>query len=212
MIKFVKILTLTIIGTIAFNATQCVMAAQSLPSGWYVEGNFGYSKLHQKNYPGSVSVKSKGAGFNVSGGYKFTSLLAAELGYTRYANVKITGPVGIGNTQDRFYSYNLAGKLIWPISISCLNFELFTKLGATRLASSLGGNFASGTSSKSNKYKWGYYFGVGAGYIFTPSLSLTLQGNRAATTDRNQTGSIDLYSLGLTYIIDWGCGPSFSIC
>lgn len=171
----------------------------SVPYGWYVEGNVGSTKLTNKSYTGSSS--SSGIGGSAIVGYKFMPFFALEGGYTRYANTNID----VNNVRvasDQHDSYHVEGKGIWPFASS--GMEAFAKLGYQRLNtktkidnSALAA--ANGISSGSHTH-YGLYMGIGLQYYFSPELAVVGQWARAQ--GNSATGTLDLLSIGLSFIID----------
>ncbi len=194
-----KKLIAAISSVIACIVTTSAIASMSVPDGWYLEANGGSSHLSNTNFPGSSS--SSGIGGNGNLGYKFMPYLAAELGYTRYQNTTIK----VRNTKAgtvKIYSYDLAAKGIVPIATS--GFEVFAKLGVQRLNSKTTINsqraaFLLGISNTSHSAT-GLYYGVGGQYYFMPELAGVIQWQRAQGD--NSTGTLDLYSVGLSFIFD----------
>jgi OmpA-OmpF porin, OOP family len=178
--------------------TPAVMAAMALPTGWYLEGNGGSSRISSVNYGSGLSNTSSGFGWNVNGGYKFMPYVAAEIGYTRYAQTKVRS-AGTNVANDNHYSYYFAGKGILPLSDS--GIDLFAKLGLGRLNSHVIITNPSIVNANNvnagSRAVIGAYFGVGGDYSFTPNLALNAQWNRQKGS--STTGNLDLYSLGLTY-------------
>lgn len=173
----------------------------SAPCGWYLEGNIGWTKISFNNV--STGTSSQNIGYNINFGYKFMPYFAMEIGGTKYPNssfrdnddITIVNPSSRGSLK--FYSYDLAGKGIVPISDS--GVELFAKLGVARMnasASFSGPN----TTFNGNRNTTGYYIGVGGQYYFTPEFAAVVQWQRAQSNN-NGNATFDLYSLGLSYII-----------
>ncbi len=191
-------LALVIVG---LGAASSVMASMPLPIGWYLEANGGYTNTSNTNYGSNLGTSSPGLGLNINVGYKFMPYFAGEFGYNNYAKTKIKSNATYV-AQDTHHSYYLAGKGILPISDS--GFELFAKLGVTRInghvtitnptyvsANNLSVNAGSHAAT-------GAYFGVGGDYSFMPNLSMSLQWNRSR--GNTNVGNLDLYTLGLTWI------------
>ena len=194
-----KIIRLIAVGIAAACGLTSVMAVAPLPSGWYLEGNGGSSRVTNANYAPGSSLSSSGVGWNLNGGYKFIPFFAAEVGYTKYANSssKISG---VKVATATYYSYDLAGRGLLPIGDT--GAELFAKLGIARLNSNVkatnaavsnGVAVATGTNNAT-----GYYFGLGADYSFMPRLAVNGQWQRAK--GNSKTGNLDLYSLGVSYL------------
>ena len=173
----------------------------SAPYGWYLEGNIGSTYLSNKSYPGNASTS--GVGGNANLGYKFMPYFALELGYSRYANTSITNPTTDTKAGwDKHYSYDIAGRGIFPIMESGL--ELFAKLGVERNASSVSlSNTAAanaiGLASNQHSYT-GLYIGGGAQYYFQPELAANVQWQRAQ--GNSSTGNLDLLSVGVSFLFD----------
>jgi hypothetical protein len=200
-VKRIKLLVLAITSVSALVAATSTLASMPLPIGWYAEGNVGGTSTSNASYGPGLSTSSPGRGWNLNIGYKFMPYFAGEGGYTSYAKAKIKSNT-TSVAQDVHKSYYLAGKGILPISDS--GFELFAKLGIARInghvtitnptyASAKGLSINAGTH-----YATGAYFGVGGDYSFMPSLSLNFQWNRSK--GNTQTGNLDLYSVGLTWL------------
>lgn len=172
----------------------------SASDGWYVEGNLGSTYLSNRHYPGSSN--SSGIGGNANLGYKFMPFFAMEAGGTQYANTYIKNHAGTKAALDRHYSYDIAGKGIVPITDS--GFELFAKLGAERINSHISiKNQAAANDigiGASHHSQTGLYFGVGAQYYFMPEMAVVAQWMRA--TGNSKTGTMDLLSLGLSFIFN----------
>lgn len=173
-------------------------AVMSLPYGWYLEGNAGSSSLTEKSYPGSDS--SSGVGYNGMVGYKFMPYFAMEAGYSRYPETIIKNGAGNKAGTDRHDSYQITGKGIIPVYES--GFELFAKLGATRVASDLkidnvaNANSIGLTGSSHNDIN--IYFGFGGQYYFMPELAFVAQWQRAV--GNSSTGTLSLFSGGISFI------------
>lgn len=199
--KRIKRLALAMVGMMTVGVAVPTFAVASLPCGWYAEGNVGSVTVSDVSYGDDTSAKVSGVGWNVNGGYKFMPFFGIDLGYTRYTNgnISIDG-VNFAQVNSR-YSYQLAGKGILPLCDT--GVELFAKLGIARLVTSLETtdsdiadvvpNYSSGS-----RLSTGAYFGAGAGYNFTPSLAANIQWSRAA--GNNNTGRIDLLSVGMSFI------------
>lgn len=187
-------------GLAASLAMSSVFAVMSIPYGWYIEANAGSTTLTKKSYPGSAS--SSGVGGNVNIGYKFIPYLAAEAGYSQYANTSINAPSGTKAATDKHYSYDLALRGILPIYKS--GVELFAKLGGVHISSNvnINNNLAASqigiTSSNHNDVN--FYLGAGVSYYFMPEFAAVAEWQRANGT--SGTGTIDLFSGGLLLLVD----------
>lgn len=164
-------------------------------SHWYGDGNVGYSSVH-KSYHGHHT--SSGATWSIAVGYRFLTWLGAEVGYARYPTVKVRALGGV--FEDSHYSYDFAGKLIFPFYRSGL--ELFGKAGIGRLNSNVIVLNSTSTLNpaiyNTNHYATSYYFGSGIEYFFLPNLAIN--GQWAHITGDSHTGKIDMYTLGFSVL------------
>ena len=170
----------------AFFGVTAVMAAVTLPSGWYVEGNVGASKAHVSGFDNT------GVGGNVNVGYKFIPYFATEAGFTMYGASTLESD-GDTIATIKHNSYDLVVKGILPISAS--GFDLFAKLGWAGVYSSITGSSVDNSSSTAN----GWYYGLGGDYSFFPNIAGNIQWARAE--GNHSTGYLDLYSIGITYLV-----------
>lgn len=188
-------------GLALFLITSSVFAScMSVPDGWYLEANVGSSHISNLSLPGSSS--SSGIGGNANFGYKFMPYFATEIGYSQYQNTTIKNALGNKAATVQIYSYDIAAKGIVPIVAS--GFELFAKLGAQRLSSktTISNTIAAFTLGVSNTRhsSTGLYYGIGGEYYFLPELAVVVQWQRAQGS--SSTGTLDLYSIGLSFIFD----------
>ena len=110
-------------------------APNSIPTGFYIDGNIGYGKVNQK-VSNAPKHDTSGIAWNINGGYKFTQNWAADFGYTRYAAEDFGNVPSYGPTKAKKpYSVHLAAKgiyrwktilVFWQIR-SCLRWWLFAK-------------------------------------------------------------------------------------
>ena len=161
---------------------------------WYVGGNIGVSRTHDKKVVGSNdSVTQIGPGWTADVGYQFfqfyRATLAAELGFTQYHKSNETRP-GINVASTEHFTTYLAAVAQYPL---VWNFNILGKLGlAYSYANKI---FTAGAAGSANTYS--PYYGAGISYNMTPKAALLLQWDRARGNGR--TGSTDLASLGVTY-------------
>lgn len=193
-----KLLKRLLAGFSLLMLTVPAFAEMSLPYGWYLEANLGSTKLTGDPYPGSTS--SSGTGYNANLGYKFMPYVAAEFGYTGYANVTVTNAAGTKAGIGKYNSYDVAAKGILPFYDS--GFEAFAKLGAQRLSSRMtiqnqtaatGLGLGNGGHSTTN-----LYYGAGLQYYFMPEFAVNGQWMRA--NGNSSTGTETLLSAGLSFI------------
>jgi len=193
-----KKLFLTVISGFLATISLPLFASSSIPDGWYLEGLVGSTHLSNKSYPGSSSTS--GAGGNINLGYKFMPFFSAEFGYTQYANTTIKDQFGTKAATDKHRTYDIAAKGIVPISTS--GFEVFAKLGLQRTTSKVSTEDPTAASNigitNTSHSDTSLYLGAGAQYYFIPELAGVLQWARAQ--NNSNTGTLDLYSAGLSFI------------
>lgn len=193
-----KIRWLLILTTLLISPS--VLAILSIPCGWYLQADIGSTKLLDKTYPGSSSSSGVGGGGSV--GYKFMPYFASEVYYYHYANTTIDNAAGTEVAWDKHYSYGLVAKGIVPFTDT--GFEAYGKIGAQRIYSSLQITNTLGASSiglgTSQHSTTGLFLGAGAQYFFWPELGVAIQWTRAK--GNSNTGTLDLYSIGLAFIFD----------
>ncbi|HEX4046146.1 MAG TPA: outer membrane beta-barrel protein [Gammaproteobacteria bacterium] len=194
-----QILAITLTSLSLLAIASPARAELSLPYGWYVEGNVGSTHLSKKNYPGDSS--SSGIGGNANIGYKFMPYIAAEIGYTRYANTTVKDQFGTKAGTDKIFSADFAVKGILPIGGS--GAELFAKLGVDRVYSNMHINNQTAANNiglgHSDHSATGVYLGAGAQYSFVPEFAANIQWARA--NGSSSTGTMDFFSFGLAYIL-----------
>lgn len=195
-----------IIGLVVLTGmTSIAQAAIPLPSGWYLEGNYGTIKSSGKSYPTIPKIKNTGHGWNVIGGYKFTPFLGAEIGYTRYTPtlLKSNSPAETV-ARDTHFAVDAAAKLMLPIANTGL--ELFGKAGVARINSQIGiidptvyqaNNYNLNTSGQS---AMGWFGGGGAEYYITPNIAGNVQWQ--GIKGNSKTGSLQLLSAGISFLLD----------
>lgn len=195
-----KIVISGVLGSALFLIAGPALAVMSVPYGWYIEGNVGSSHLSDESYPGSSS--SSGIGGSANLGYKFMPYFGLEVNYTQYNNTTIKDDTDTKAATDKHYSYGIAGRGIVPIAASGL--EAFARVGVQRITSSISIDDSTaannlGISSSNHSYT-SYLIGAGAQYYFMPELAVVGQWARA--NGNSSTGTEDLLSIGLSFILD----------
>lgn len=196
-----RLVVASALGLTCLFASTSYADCYSAPYGWYLELNVGEARIINANYPG-FSSSANGLGVNANLGYKFMAYFAAEIGYTRYKDATIKDQFGVQAATVTPSAYDITGKGIVPFPQAGL--ELFGKLGVVRAQARLSisnstaaahvginGNTRSSTSA---------LIGIGIQYYFMPELAIVAQWQRANSD--NQTGILDLYSIGLSFIFD----------
>lgn len=206
---------LAVLGGVAvFSMTTSALALEmSVPDGWYGEANGGVA--HVSNANGETNLN--GIAYNLNLGYKIMPYAAVEAGYTKYKNSKIDGTVvtlinSVPVTESATlveisrYSFDIAAKGILPLADS--GFEAFGKLGAQHIraraasTSSLNNSISTVTGLPANYSSsanaTGVYLGLGLQANIMSELAIVVQWQRAQ--GNNDTGNVDLFSLGVTFI------------
>ncbi len=197
--KKIKILLLA---GFLYTTISPTFALCSLATGWYADGNIGYTTAYGKNYPRTSKTYTAGKAWNFAGGYKFNRFVALEVGYTRYMPTRLKNSLSQTMAYDNHYAVDVTSKLILPIQN--IGLEVFAKLGIAGISSTIGSinqsaalvNLA--TFDTSNKTSTGLYYGLGAQYYFTPGISTILQ--YAQARGNNNTGNLGIGSIGLSLL------------
>ncbi len=199
--KKIKKIWPALAGVVTTVVASSAMAVAPLPTGWYLEGNVGSSKVNDVNFVANSSLTNTGVAGNLNLGYKFIPFFATELGYTRYSDS--TSKVnGVKVATTKYYSYDIAAKPLLPIGDT--GMELFAKLGVAHLNSNVSNSNTTYTSTHGivvttgTSNVNGYYFGLGADYSFMPAVAVNGQWQRAKGNSR--TGTQNLYSIGISYL------------
>lgn len=187
-----------------FNFVSPAWAVCSLPSGFYLEYNWGATRSMGKTYPGVSTIVNTGTGWNGTFGYKIMPYVAVEGGYTRYADARLENSEGTTAARDHHYAVDVAAKGIFPVMKTGL--EVFAKAGVARIVSSIGSvdtaaSAVDGLTFDTNSHSaMGLYIGGGVNYAFTKSLAMNTQYERA--NGNSSTGNMDLVSVGLSFTLD----------
>lgn len=190
----------TAITALGYNTTARAQLCCA-PMGWYAEANAGTTRITDITYPAGVTSKKSNFGWNVNLGYKVMSFLAIEAGYTRYNPSSLYGPANTRFAQNYFYVWDGAVKAILPVG--CSGFNVFAKAGAAQIRSYSkvkDSTIASttGLTKSTTHTKVGPYYGAGIEWFFIPSFGVNAQWARAKGD--SSTGTLDLYSIGLSYL------------
>lgn len=180
-------------------STPAFAVMMSIPYGWYAELNGGVTNISDQGFTGNVK-SSSGLGLNVNLGYKFMPFFGAEAGYTGYSKITIENQFGTTIGEITHYAVNVAVRGIVPVVDS--GFEAFTRVGYAwqwanfSISNPTAAAIIGATSSR--KTGNGFYFALGGQYYLSPEMAVNLQWARAK--GNNSTGTIDLYSIGVSII------------
>lgn len=175
--------------------------ANAADNGVYLNGQLGYGNSHystsdiSSDFVNSSGVDKTGMAGRLAIGYQFTQNFAAELGYSKFSNVKFKDisalGYNLGKGTIKQYAIDLVAKGIMPISNG---FGVFGTLGGAYLNGS-GHDALSG----SNSNFWPT-FGLGVSYDITNSLPVTASWQRIQKIGSNSDlKSTDFFALGLEY-------------
>lgn len=160
------------------------------PGSGYVGLNVGSSNYSLGNGFGPFASDNKDTVYNVYTGTFFNPNVGLELGYTNFGKIDRAG----GTTKAEGFNLSLIGRA--PVTTS---FALFGKLGTTYGRTDVSARPGTGVAS-GKETGFGFSYGVGAEYSFTPQLSAVLQYDehklRFAGAGRDR---IDATTVGLRY-------------
>lgn len=171
--------------------------------GFYVGGQLGWSKADYSTSDLSVpsvitntGVDNSGLGGRLSAGYQFNQNWAAELGYTKYANVKFKDVTVIGTNIGQVAVKNdaidIVGKGILPLDNG---FNVFGKLGMSYVKVKVDATTVNLRIADDNK--WRPTFGLGAGYDFNQNVTADISWMRVQ--NGGSVRNLDLISAGVGY-------------
>lgn len=183
-------------------AASTATFAQNTPGGWdrvssmyipgssYVGFNVGRTDYSLGNGGGNFGSDRSDKSYGLNAGAYFNNYLGLEIGINDFGDVTRGG----GTTQAYGFNVSLIGKL--PLN---QNFNLLGKVGTTygrtEVSSRPGSGIAAGKDDG-----FGVSYGLGAEYVFTPSVSAVVQYDehymKFIGTDRERVGTA---SFGLRY-------------
>jgi len=140
--------------------------------------------------------------FRAYAGYQFNDYLAAEAGYSRWRNTRVTninsGTIPNGSVSE--YGWDLTGKLFLPMA-AYIHLFPYLKVGVTYInAQSHQGITRNGPSDFG--YSWHPLYGLGIGYGFYKAMvvdfSYTIIPQHNTPLPR-----INNFALGLTYYFNF---------
>lgn len=186
---------------LALGASTAALA-QNSPSGWdratsmykpgssYIGFNVGRTDYSLGNGTGIFGSDQTGTSYGLNAGAYFNNYLGLEIGMNDFGDATRGG----GTTQAYGFNVSLIGKL--PLNQS---FNLLAKLGTTYGRTEVTSRPGSGiTAGKDDGF--GVSYGIGAEYLFTPSISAVVQYDehwlKFVGTDRERVGTA---SVGLRY-------------
>lgn len=194
-----NIIMVKIAGLILLTISTSSYAIMSVPYGWYLEGNVGITKIFNESFPKGAGSSNSNVGANANIGYKFMPFFGTEIGYTQYANTNIKNQAGVNAATVRHYAWDLALRGILPLSDN--GVEFLGKVGIARAYSRIGIDNSEAAASiglsGSTSGSTGFYLAAGAQYYFTPEFAIVALWARSQ--GNGSTGTLDLYSLGISY-------------
>ena len=131
----------------------------------YVGLNAGRSNFSLNNGLGGFSADKRANAYNLYGGGYFNDNLGVELGYADFGRISRAG----GTTRAQGFNASLVGKM--PVASS---FNLLGRLGTTYGRTDVTASPASGVAT-GRENGFGVSYGLGAEYLFNPTLSGVLQ-------------------------------------
>lgn len=196
MKKSSRVISSLIVATASLVAASGAQAQRSMTSDLYGAGksyiglNVGESDFNLSSGTGLFGSERHDTAYNLYVGNYFSSNLGFEVGYTDFGRVDRVG----GRTKADGINLSLIGK--WPLGNS---FNLLGKVGTTygrtQVSSALGSGVTAGDETA-----FGWSYGLGAEYTFTPQWSAVLQYDehdlKFAGDSRDR---INVVSLGVRY-------------
>ena len=209
VVAFVSAAALATIGMAA--ASDSMAAPEQSQSnmnsaGVFVSGNVGYDKFDESKYPLFTQYKNTGFAWNTTLGYQYNRYVAAEVGYTSFANVTGSGSQNVSGITtnesgkiNNIFGIDLLAKGILPVNSK---FNVFAKAGAMYLDGKASGTVNARNASYNGGgtlKRWVPEFGVGAGYYVKRNVELSVQGLTTLAVKGSGTG-INNVTMPATYI------------
>lgn len=131
---------------------------------------------------------------HIAGGYYFTPILSAEVGYTKFSDA--TANLASGDVTVSFSSYHAVGIVSFPLSTS---FDLTAKLGFSnnRSNTTATGSVVVVTPTAT---KTSLMYGVGAQYHLNQNVLIRAQYENYGDLFDNYSGTLTATTLGVVYI------------
>ena len=174
--------------------SSSAMAAKSLDSGFYVDGNLGWSIAtgNWKSFIKDSGGTTSGFAWGVGAGYKFMPNLAVDFDYYRMVLEKGTNKAVIVNNVSHTFddghlnAFVLSAKGILPVGDG---FSVYGKLGPAFMNASNDYNGQTGNTEVT------LYVGLGAEYNFTQNMYVGVLGSyfmkRESMSNTTTTATID---------------------
>lgn len=160
------------------------------PGNVYIGLNAGQSDYSLGNGTGLYGSDKRDTSYSIYAGSYFNYNFGFELGYTDFGSINRGG----GRTKADGINLSLVGRMPMNDSFNLLG-KIGTTYGRTDVSSGAGSGIVAGSESE-----FGWSYGVGAEYAFTPQWSAVLQYDehdlKFAGGDRNR---ISTTALGLRY-------------
>lgn len=171
--RIVTRLCVAVASLAAVAGAQAQTSASSASSGYalygagssYVGLNLGQSDFSLGSGTGLFESEKRDTAYSLYVGSYFNANFGFEMGYTDFGKVKRAG----GSTTADGINLSLVGRLPLGASFNLLG-KLGTTYGRTDVSSAVGSGVPAGSE---NGFGWSY--GVGAEYLFTPQWSAVLQ-------------------------------------
>lgn len=135
------------------------------PGSGYIGLNAGKSDFSVGNGNGFFTSENKDTTYGIYGGTYFTPYFGGEVGYTNFGKINRAG----GRTKAQGVNLSAIGRLPLSPQFNLLG-KLGTTYGRTDVSSAIGSGVTAGGESG-----FGFSYGVGAEYAFTPAVSGVVQ-------------------------------------
>jgi OOP family OmpA-OmpF porin len=184
MKKIASVITLAALAL----ATSGAMAQSAYVSGAVGQGEF------DESCDGVPNCDTTGTAFKLIGGYQAANGLAGEIGYISFGKAKLSG-YGVsaeaeagGLTLGLAYQANLGS-----------DFGLNFRFGAAAVKTELSASAAGYGSVSESETNWAPYFGIGASYAFTKTVSMVLSADFSKAEFDGAKDDVRAITLGLRF-------------
>jgi OOP family OmpA-OmpF porin len=177
-------------------AAAMVLSAGASAQGYGVV-SAGVSRLSADCDGAAVCDKSDTA-FKVLGGYKFSPILAAELGYFSFGKARFSD----SGVDGKVTTSAFGGGVAYHQDLSSL-WNFVARLGLAQVKTKIDASVSGLGSASDSDSNVQAYLGLGVGYKLSSAMSLDLSWDHSTSKyDKNgvsTSGSVNAYNVGLTF-------------
>lgn len=174
------------------SAALLALAVGGASAQVYVGGNFGVTHINA-DCAGTSSCDTSDTGYKISGGYKFTPNIAAEVAYADFG--KVNAKLVITNVEVEVQAVILAAVLRGDLAPGLSGVA---RLGVASVDTQ-GRAWNSFASASTSETKTKAYFGLGLEYAFNKQFKGVLAADFTNSELNGETAAVRMFSAGVQY-------------